>query len=64
MITSNLQRDDMLAHFKQMYQPSNCTLIIAGKIEQETVIDLLADTFLTMAGQIQPDPADTTTTSY
>src|SRR5476651_1699471 len=40
----NLHRDDMLAHFNQMYQPSNCTLIIAGKIEQQT-LDLLADTF-------------------
>jgi len=40
----NLHRDDMLAHFKQMYQPSNCTLVIAGKIEQQT-IDLLAEIF-------------------
>ncbi len=40
----NVQRNDMLAHFKQMYQPSNCTLIIAGKIEQQT-LDLLTDTF-------------------
>jgi len=39
-----LQRDDLLAHYQQMYQPSNCTIIIAGKIEQET-IDLLKDTF-------------------
>ncbi|SDS78231.1 Predicted Zn-dependent peptidase [Mucilaginibacter mallensis] len=39
-----LHRDDLLVHYKQMYQPSNCTIIIAGKIEQET-IDLLKDTF-------------------
>jgi len=39
-----LQRDDLLAHYQQMYQPSNCTIIIAGKIEQET-IDLLKNTF-------------------
>jgi zinc protease len=39
-----LHRDDLLAHYKQMYQPSNCTIIIAGKIEQET-LDLLKDTF-------------------
>jgi zinc protease len=32
-----LHRDDMLAHFKQMYQPLNCTIIIAGKIESETL---------------------------
>ncbi len=39
-----LQRDDLLTHYQQMYQPSNCTIIIAGKIEQET-IDLLKNTF-------------------
>lgn len=39
-----LHRDDMLAHYRQMYQPSNCTIIIAGKIEQQT-IDLLKETF-------------------
>jgi zinc protease len=32
-----LQREDMLAHFKQMYQPSNCTLIIAGKVDEATL---------------------------
>jgi len=39
-----LHRDDMLVHYQQMYQPSNCTIVIAGKIEQET-LDLLKDTF-------------------
>jgi len=39
-----LQRDDLLTHYQQMYQPSNCTIIIAGRIEQET-IDLLKNTF-------------------
>jgi len=39
-----LHRDDMLAHYHQMYQPSNCTIIIAGKIEQQT-LDLLKDNF-------------------
>src|SRR5271165_6034025 len=29
-----LRRENMLAHFGQMYQPSNCTILIAGKIEQ------------------------------
>jgi len=32
-----LQRTDMLAHFKQMYQPSNCTLVIAGKVDEATL---------------------------
>jgi zinc protease len=39
-----LQRDDMLHHFKQMYQPSNCTIIIAGKIEPE-ILELITNTF-------------------
>jgi len=39
-----LNREDMLAHFKHMYQPSNCTIIIAGKIEQE-ILDLVTNAF-------------------
>src|ERR1700744_1077563 len=32
-----LYREDMLAHFKQMYQPSNCTLLVAGKVDDTTL---------------------------
>jgi len=39
-----LHREDMLAHYREMYQPSNCTIIIAGKIEPET-IELLSQIF-------------------
>jgi len=39
-----LHREDMLAHFKQMYQPSNCTIIISGKIEPQ-ILELITDTF-------------------
>lgn len=39
-----LHRDDLLVHFKQMYQPSNCSIIIAGKVEQAT-LDILTTTF-------------------
>lgn len=39
-----LHRDDMLAHYKQMYQPSNCTIIISGKVEAQTLA-LVTDTF-------------------
>jgi zinc protease len=39
-----LNREDMLPFFKQMYQPSNCTIVIAGKVGQQT-LDLLTDTF-------------------
>jgi predicted Zn-dependent peptidase len=41
---NTLKRDDMLAHFKQMYQPSNCTIIISGKLTDET-LTLLQETF-------------------
>jgi len=39
-----LHREDMLPFFKQMYQPSNCTIVIAGKVGEQT-LDLLTDTF-------------------
>ncbi len=39
-----LHRDDMLEHFKQMYQPSNCTLIVAGKVEYDA-LELIKNTF-------------------
>jgi len=41
---NSLNRDDMLAHFRQMYQPSNCTLLVAGKINRET-FNLVIETF-------------------
>jgi predicted Zn-dependent peptidase len=40
----SLQRDDMQAHYKQMYQPSNCSIVIAGKIEPAALV-LITDTF-------------------
>jgi zinc protease len=43
-IYKTLYRDDMLHHFKQMYQPSNCTIIIAGKIEPD-ILELITNTF-------------------
>jgi zinc protease len=39
-----LHREDMLEHFKQMYQPSNCTIMVSGKIEQST-LDHLKESF-------------------
>jgi zinc protease len=41
---TNLNREDMLLHFKKMYQPANCTIIIAGKIEGPT-LTLLKEVF-------------------
>lgn len=34
---TNLQREDMLAHYKQMYQPNNCTMVVAGKVDANTL---------------------------
>jgi zinc protease len=28
-----LNQSDMQAHFKQMYQPSNCTILVAGRVD-------------------------------
>jgi zinc protease len=39
-----LRREDMLEHFKQMYQPSNCTILVSGRAEQST-LDLLKESF-------------------
>lgn len=39
-----LHRDDMLWHFKQMYQPSNCTILVAGKVDKGT-LDQLTEAF-------------------
>jgi zinc protease len=41
---NTLHKEDMLQHFSQMYQPANCTLIIAGKIDAET-LNLITDFF-------------------
>ena len=39
-----LQQADMLAHFKQMYQPSNCTILVAGKVDDE-ILKTITDEF-------------------
>ena len=58
-----LKREDMLEHFKEMYQPANCTIIIAGKIEPR-ILDLITGTFENdwennsdYTGSIQPEIA-------
>ncbi len=37
---NDLRRDDLLSHFKHMYQPANCTLIVSGKIDEATLVQL------------------------
>jgi predicted Zn-dependent peptidase len=39
-----LNREDMVMHFKQMYQPTNCTIIVSGKVEPQ-ILDLVTNTF-------------------
>ena len=39
-----LQREDMLVHFKQMFQPSNCTIFLAGKID-DNILQQITDAF-------------------
>ena len=48
-----LKRQDLLLHFKQMYQPSNCTILIAGKVDEVT-LSLLTDTFAGWENNITP----------
>lgn len=53
-----LTQESMLAHFKQMYQPSNCTLVVAGKVEQQALV-LLTNLFQD-DWENADTPADTT----
>lgn len=32
-----LKRENLLAHYREMYQPSNCNIIISGRIEQQAI---------------------------
>ena len=38
----SLKREDLLAHFKQMYQPANCTIIVAGKADPQILASVTA----------------------
>ena len=52
-----LQRADLLAHFKQMYQPANCTLIVSGKVNDIT-LQQITGAFESWTNAAEP--ADTT----
>ncbi|MVN89903.1 M16 family metallopeptidase [Mucilaginibacter aquatilis] len=52
-----LQRTDMLSHFKQMYQPANCTLVISGKVDEAT-LQQVTGAFANWQNSFEP--ADTT----
>ncbi len=53
-----LTREDMLAHFKQMYQPANCTIFAAGKIDSDALEQLTA--IFGTGWENGNSPADTT----
>ena len=39
-----LKHEDLATQFQQQYQPANCTIIVAGKVEQESIA-LISDVF-------------------
>ncbi len=39
-----IQKEDLLLHFQQQYQPANCTMVVAGKVD-EPVLNLISNTF-------------------
>jgi zinc protease len=41
---AKIQRADLLEHFKQMYQPGNCTIVVAGKIDDD-ILKLITNAF-------------------
>jgi zinc protease len=57
----SLKREDLLVNFKQMYQPANCNIIIAGKADPQ-ILEAVTSTFegvwgdvTTIADTTQPD---------
>ncbi|RYU92593.1 insulinase family protein [Mucilaginibacter terrigena] len=54
----SLKREDLLVNFKQMYQPRNCNIIIAGKADPE-ILKAVTATFEGEWGEAVP-PVDTT----
>jgi zinc protease len=54
----SLKREDLLAHYKQMYQPGNCNIIIAGKADPQ-ILEAVTKTFEGAWGEVTT-PAETT----
>lgn len=46
-----VKRDNLQAYFKEMYHPQNCTIVVSGKIQEET-IELLEQLFGTWISAI------------
>lgn len=41
---AQIKQDDLRLHFQQQYQPANCTLIVAGKVDSNT-LKLISEAF-------------------
>jgi predicted Zn-dependent peptidase len=37
---AKLQQADLVAHFKEMYQPANCTILVAGKVDEDILKEI------------------------
>ncbi|MVN22918.1 M16 family metallopeptidase [Mucilaginibacter arboris] len=51
---AQLKQDDLLLHYEQQYQPANCTLVIAGKVD-ENVMETISDFFSDWQNRITAD---------
>lgn len=51
---AQVKRDDLLLHFEQQYQPANCTIVVAGKVDQ-SILKAVTDTFSDWQNRITAD---------
>ncbi len=41
---ANIKQADLMLHHQQQYQPANCTLVVAGKVDEE-ILNIISETF-------------------
>lgn len=51
---ANIKQDDLKLHFQQQYQPANCTLVVSGKVDEQT-LNSISDTFSNWQNRITAD---------
>ncbi len=51
---AKINQDDLKLHFEQQYQPANCTLVVAGKVDENT-LHLISDEFNNWQNRITAD---------
>ena len=49
----NLTREDFLKHYRQYYQPNNCTVVVVGDIDSQETLKQIEAAF----GALEPGPA-------